>query len=460
MSLRVVILAAGQGTRMKSTLPKVLHPVAGMSMVNWVVEAAVGAAPDDVAVVVGYGAPEVTAQLPAGVRSVLQEEQKGTGHAVMVALAAMDDVAGDTVVVLPGDAPLLTSATLSQLVETHSRTEPAVTLAVTRLADPFGYGRIVRDEAGEVVGVVEERDATPDQRAIQEVCVSIYAFDGAALQQAINQLGTDNEQGEMYLTDVIGILAAGSAPIAAAEVPATEAQGVNSHDQLAAVAAELRRRLNSYWMQAGVSMLDPERVYLHAGVTLAAGVKLLPDVYLQGNTRVEEGAEVGPSVTAVDSHIAAGAHVWYSVLRRATVGAGAEVGPYASLRPGTVLAESTKAGTFVEMKNTTLGPGSKAPHLSYLGDATVGADSNIGAGTITCNYDGFNKHETIIGDRVRIGSDTMLVAPVEVGDDSWTGAGSTITKDVKPGSLAVERAEQREILDYAERRARREKSSE
>ena len=460
MSVRVIVLAAGQGTRMKSTLPKVLHPVAGAPLINWVVDACLGAEADETLVVIGHGSEDVAAVLRDGVATVVQEEQNGTGHAVLVALEALGDVEGDTVVVVPGDTPLLTSETLSRLIAVHADREPAVTLLTTRMADPVGYGRVVRDDAGEVVGIVEHRDADEAQLLIDEVAVSTYAFAGGELVRALNEVGSSNDQGEIYLTDVVGILAAEGAPIASVDAPAVEVSGVNSHDQLAEVGQALRRRLNQRWMQAGVAMLDPDRVYLEATVELEAGVVLMPDVYLQGGTSVGAGAQVGPSVFAEDSSIKAGARVWYSVLRGAEVGESAEVGPFASLRPGTVLGPDSKAGSFVETKNTTLGRGSKVPHLSYMGDAEIGEDSNIGAGTITCNYDGFEKHATKIGDRVRIGSDTMLVAPVSIGDDAWTGAGSTITRDVSEGALGVERSAQKEIADYAARRTAKRHSGE
>ncbi len=452
MSVRVIVLAAGQGTRMKSTLPKVLHPVAGAPLVTWVVAAAEGSNPDETLVVVGYGAAEVAAALPEGVRTVVQEEQRGTGHAVLVALQALGDVSDDIIVVVPGDSPLMTAETLGRLVAVHREAAPAITLLTTHMPDPTGYGRVIRDDAGAIVEIVEERDADEEQRRIDEVAVSTYAFDGAALEGALGEVGTGNDQGEVYLTDVVGILAAASAPIASVTAPAGEVVGVNSHDQLAAAARALRARLNQRWMHEGVAMIDPERVYLDATVQLSAGAVLLPDVHLRGSTSVAAGAQVGPSVYAEDSHIAAGARVWYSVLRGSHVGESAEVGPFASLRPGTVLEPESKAGTFVETKNTTIGRRSKVPHLSYMGDATIGEQSNIGAGTITCNYDGFEKHATTIGDRVQIGSDTMLVAPLEVGDDAWTAAGSTITRDIPPGALGVERSVQKEIPDYAARR--------
>jgi len=452
MSLRAIVLAAGRGTRMKSERPKVLFEVAGRTLLSWVLDAVAGVSPDEVVVVVGHGADEVEATLPAGVRAVRQEPQLGTGHAVMVALEALGEVGGDTVLVVPGDTPLLQAETLRALVTAAAGAPAALLTAV--MPDATGYGRVVR--LGEkVVGIVEHRDATPEQRAGREVAVSTYAFAGAALAGALAGLGRANDQGEYYLTDAVAALAAGGEVRAVPVADPAEVQGVNSLGQLAAVAAEVRRRLNAAWMAAGVEMPDPERVYLDAAVALEAGARLYPGVHLEGRTSVAAGAEVGPEVFAIDSAIGPGARVWYSVLREAEVGEGAQVGPFASLRPGTRLEAGAKAGTFVETKATVVGRGSKVPHLSYIGDATIGEGSNIGAGTITCNYDGREKHRTVIGNRVFIGSDTMLVAPVEIGDEATTGAGSVITRDVPPGALAVERGQQREVPGYAARRAKK-----
>ena len=455
MSVRAIVLAAGQGIRMKSSLPKVLHPVAGAPLIDWVVAAVRGAGPEQVVVVVGHGADEVQNVLPDGVETVVQREQLGTGHATRQALEALGDIEGDTVLVVPGDSPLISPGTLSKLIAAREADDAAVALLTTHMSDPTGYGRVVRDAAGSIAGIVEERDADDGQRRIDEVAVSTYAFEGGALLKSLSQVGSSNDQGEVYLTDAIGILATEKAPIVSIQTDEGEVVGVNDHQQLAEAARQLRQMLNRKWMGEGVRMVDPERVYLDATVELEAGVTLLPDVYLEGATTVAAGAEVGPSVFAKDSQIGPQAHVWYSVLRGASVGDGAEVGPFASLRPGTVLGPDSKAGTFVETKNVTVGRQSKIPHLSYVGDAEIGEESNLGAGTITCNYDGFEKHTTRIGDRVRIGSDTMLVAPVSIGDDAWTGAGSVITKDVAPGALAVERAEQREIPDYSAKKRRK-----
>jgi bifunctional UDP-N-acetylglucosamine pyrophosphorylase/glucosamine-1-phosphate N-acetyltransferase len=453
VSVRAVVLAAGQGTRMRSELPKVLFEAAGRPLVSWVVDSVASAGLDEILVVVGHGADAVRDRLGEGVGTVTQAEQLGTGHAVMVALEALGDVTGDTILVVPGDTPLLRSESLIALLETHESEGADATLLTAVMEDPTGYGRVVRSD-DRVAAIVEERDAEADQLAIGEVAVSTYAFSGAALERALGEIGRDNAQAEYYLTDVVAVLANGGRVAAAAGADPVEVQGVNSHDQLARVSAALRSRINGAWMESGVWMQDPVRTYVDAGVQLEAGSRLYADVHLEGDTRVGAGAEIGPAVFARDSVIGPDARVWYSVLREAVVGEGAEVGPYASLRPGTEMMPRSKIGTFVETKATRVGPGSKVPHLSYMGDAVIGEDSNIGAGTITCNYDGYHKHATRIGDRVKIGSDTMLVAPVEVGDDAWTGAGSVISKDVSPGSLAVERSPQREVPGYAAMRAR------
>ena len=452
MSLRAIVLAAGRGTRMKSDLPKVLFPVAGRPLLSWVLDAVAGTGPDEIVVVVGHGAAQVREALPEGVRAVVQEPQLGTGHAVTVALSALGGVAGDTVLVIPGDTPLLRPESLRALVDALPGASAA--LLTTDMPDPTGYGRVLR-EGNRVVGIVEERDATPEQRRITEVAVSTYAFAGGALAAALGGLGRGNDQGEYYLTDAVAALAASGTVRGVPVADPAEVQGVNSHAQLAAAAAGVRRRLNDAWMAAGVWMLDPDRVYLDAAVSLEAGARLYPEVHLEGRTSVAAGAVVGPQVFAADSTVGPGARVWYSVLRGAEVGEGAQVGPFASLRPGTRLARGAKVGTFVETKNTVVGKGSRVPHLSYMGDATIGEDSNIGAGTITCNYDGREKHRTVIGDRVFLGSDTMLVAPVAIGDDASTGAGSVITRDVAPGALAVERSPQREVPGYAAKKARK-----
>lgn len=449
MAVKAVVLAAGAGTRMKSNAPKVLHDLAGQPLLHWVLDSIAPLALDEIMVVVGHQAAEVEKVLPRGVVARVQEQQLGTGHALRAGLADTP-VAGDTILVLPGDMPLLAEATIGRLLEAHLAGGTAATVLTARIEDS-DFGRILRDGDGDFVRIVELRDADPDQAAITEVNGGVYVFAGSLLEAALDKLTTENSQGEYYLTDVIGILVSQGHKVGTVESDAVELAGVNSHQQLAAAGELARQRINDRWMSEGVWMQDPARVYLGAHVRLSPGVRIYPDVHLEGTTEVGAGANIGPDVYALNSTIGIGSRVWYSVLRDSSVGEGAEVGPYASLRPGTVLEARSKLGTFVETKNTRLGEGAKVPHLAYMGDAEIGAKANVGAGSITCNYDGVSKYPTKIGERAFIGSDTMLVAPVTIGDDAVTGAGSVITHDVSPGALAVERAEQREIRGYAAR---------
>ncbi len=453
MSVRAIVLAAGKGTRMRSDRSKVVFPVAGRPIIWWVAAAVMDAGVDEVIVVVGHGGEDVEAALPDGVMTVVQDQQLGTAHAATTALAAMGDTSDDTVLVIPGDSPLITADTLRNLLAEHADGDARCTLLTAVAPDPTGYGRVIR-VGDRVRGIVEEDDADEAQREIQEVAVSTYVFEGAGLVETLADIGNDNEQGEYYLPDAIAAMASEGGVAAVAGADPQEVQGVNTHEQLAAADAAMRRRINAEWMEAGVWMQDPASVYVDASVRLTAGVRLYSGTHLEGDTSVGSDSEIGPNTVVRDSQIGSGCKVWFSVVRGAEIADGVEIGPYASLRPGTLMADSTKVGTFVEIKATSLGKGSKVPHLSYIGDASIGEGSNIGAGTITCNYDGFKKHRTVIGDRVFIGSDTMLVAPVEIGDDAYTGAGSVITKDVAEGALAVERSSQKELPGYAERRAR------
>ncbi len=454
MSLVAVVLAAGQGTRMKSELPKVLHTAAGRTLLSWALDAVTGVSPDRTVVVVGFGAGQVTTTLPEGVESVTQTPQLGTGHAAAVAMGhlgtARDD---DIILVTSADMPLVTAPLLDKVVKAIE--SAAAVMVSTERAEPFGYGRVVRTDTGSLLRVIEERDADGDQRQINEVNAGVYAFKGGLLANALKAIAPNNAQSEFYLPDVFPVLLSDGHRVEVVRADPFETMGVNSHDQLAQADSVLRGRINASWQRAGIFMQDPARVYIDAGVTLEPGVRIYPGVHLEGSTSVGPGAVIGPEVFAVDSVIGPGARVWYSVLRSAQVGEGSEVGPYASLRPGTVLGARSKAGTFVEMKNTTLGDDAKVPHLSYMGDASIGARSNIGAGSITCNFDGYEKHHTEIGEDAFIGSDTMLVAPVVVGDKAVTGAGSVITRDVEEGALAVERSVQKEVPGYAARREER-----
>ena len=453
MTVAVLVLAAGKGTRMKSEIPKALHTAAGRSLLDWSLGNVAPLDASETVVIVGDGADRVAEQIPHGVGHVVQEPQIGTGDAVRVGLAALSEEAG-TVLVVPVDMPLLGPDTLRSVLDAHADTGRAATVLSAVLGDPTGYGRVLRD-GDTVVGIVEQPDATDEQLAVREINTSVYAFDRVALEKSVAELDTDNDQGEYYLTDVIRLLSDAGESVGAVVTAGADALGVNDHAQLASAGSELRRRINERLMADGVAMVDPGRVYIDADVTVAAGARIYPDVYLEGETSVGADAEVGPNVHATDTIIAEGAVVRWAVMDRAVVGRDANVGPFTHLRPGTELKEGSKAGEFVGIKNSTVGKGSKVPHLAYVGDTEIGEGSNIGAGTVTVNYDGFEKHRTRIGDRVRIGSDTMLVAPVEIGDDAYTGAGSVITEDVAPGALAIERSTQQEIPGYAERRKRR-----
>ena len=456
MSHVVIIMAAGDGVRMRSDVPKVLHPVAGRPILSWIVAAASAGDPERMMVVVGSGAGRVKSMLPAGVETCHQRERRGTGQAVSLAMEALGELSDSTpVVVLPGDVPLLTAEVIGEAIESHRARGGAATMLTAEAEDPRGYGRVLRDSGGRVQGVVEHVDATAAQREIREINTSIYVFSAGPLRAGLGRIGVANQQREYYLPDVIGVMIGDGQEVAARLIPFHDSLGVNDQAQLAEAAAWMRRRILNRHMLAGVRVEDPERVYVEADVRLAAGVKLYAGVHLEGDVEVGEGAIIGPDAYIRDSRIGAGARVWYSVVRESEIGPGVEVGPYASLRPGALIEEGAKAGTFVEIKNTRLRRGAKAPHLSYLGDADVGEGANIGAGTITANYDGYRKHRTNIGAGAQIGANTVLVAPVEVGEEGWTGAGSTITRPVESGALSVERSQQRNIAGYAARRAAR-----
>jgi bifunctional UDP-N-acetylglucosamine pyrophosphorylase/glucosamine-1-phosphate N-acetyltransferase len=451
----VIVLAAGEGTRMRSATPKVLHAIGGRTLLGHVLAATGTLNPDHLAVVIGHGREAVAEHLAAvapKAQPVVQEEQHGTGHAVRVALEALPPLTG-TVVVVAGDTPLLTAETLSGLVAAHASAGAAATVLSAVLDDPAGYGRVLRAPDGSVAGIVEQKDADDHQRAVREVNSGMYAFGAAELAAALAELTRDNAQGEEYLTDVLGILRAQGRPVAAvaAEDP-HEILGVNDRAQLAEAGRLLRDRVVRRWMREGVTVVDPATTWIDVDVELHRDAVVQPHTQLLGKTLVATGAEVGPDTTLRDCLVGEGAHVRRCDADRAVVGPQASVGPFTYLRPGTVLGPGSRAGAYVELKNAVVGEGSKVPHLSYVGDAEIGVGSNIGAATVFVNYDGVAKHHTTIGDHVRIGSDTMLVAPLEVGDGAYTAAGSVITEDVPPGAMAVGRARQRVIEGWVERK--------
>jgi len=453
--LTVIVLAAGGGTRMRSKTAKVLHEMAGRSMIDHVLLAVQALEPERVVAVVGHQrdqvGPHIQSLMPQ-VTLAVQEEQNGTGHAVRIALQAAGTTSG-TVLVAAGDTPLLQGDSLRGFAQEHRAADCAVSVLSGIVEQPHGYGRIVRNHEGDVEGIVEEKDATLEQREIREISSGILAFDAEFLVEALSRVGNDNAKGEYYLTDVVGLareagLAVGAFPLD--DVMQTE--GVNDRVQLAQLGRELNRRIVEGWMRDGVTVMDPATTWLDADVVLAPDVTILPGTQLLGATVVGENAVVGPDTTLKDCEIGSGARVVRTHGELAVIGPGAKVGPFAYLRPGTTLGEGGKIGAFVETKNAQIGDGAKVPHLSYVGDAEIGEGTNIGAATVFVNYDGVDKHRTTVGSHVRIGSDTMLVAPVTIGDGAYTAAGSVITDDVPPGAMAVGRARQRNIEDWVQRR--------
>jgi len=451
MHAAAIVLAAGEGTRMRSALPKVAHEILGVPLVRYVVDSVRGAGVERVVTVIGHGS-EAVAGLVADTETAVQESRLGTGDAVRAAADALSGYAGP-VVVVAGDVPLLRSESIAALLDAWRSAGGGCALLTALIPDPTGYGRIVRDAAGRVTGIVEHRDLAPGQLAIGECNVGTYCFDAAELFDALARITPANAQGEYYLTDVVALLHGAGRPITAVVLEdADESHGVNTRVQLAAVSRIMQRRINERHMLAGVTMTDPDLVWVGPAVTIGRDVVIEPMTRLDGATTVGEGAHIGPSTRVSDSEIGIGATVDQSVVREARIGERATVGPNSFLRPGTVLAVGARVGSFVEVKNSTIGEGSKVPHLSYMGDATIGTNVNVGAGSITCNYDGRHKHPTVIGDGAFIGSDTMLVAPVEIGAGAITGAGSAITKDVPAGSLGIERTAQRNVEGWSDRR--------
>lgn len=443
-----VILAAGKGVRMKSEMPKVLHPVAGLPMVMHVVRAARSAGVQRLIAVVGHGRQQIAQRLQAeGLEFAVQEQQLGTGHALMQVRGLVGE--GETVLVLCGDTPLLRGETLRRLLEEHRQSGADASVLTSCLEDPRGYGRIVRNAGGDLVRIVEEKDASAEERAIREVNAGIYCFCSTPLFQALDSLSPDNAQGEYYLTDVLPWFLAQGLRVATVLHPdAEEILGINDRVQLAQAEQVLRQRKNRELMLGGVTIVDPSSTLVDCGVSVGEDTVLYPFTILEGSSRVGRRCRIGPGAHLIDARVADDSVVDKSTLWDCQVGEACQVGPYAYLRPGACLERGVKVGDFVEIKKSVIGQGSKVPHLAYVGDAEVGSYVNIGAGTITCNYDGRAKYKTVIEDHAFIGSNTNLVAPVKVGYGAITGAGSTITKEVPPYALGVERARQRNISGW------------
>ncbi len=454
--LAVVVLAAGKGTRMKSALPKVAHLVLGRPVVGWVLAHAAPLMATSTIVVVGHGAEDVEAALPAGTSTAVQESQRGSGDALAAALPQLADFTGD-VLVINGDGALFSTATMQAVVDEHRAHRAAASALAIRSDDDLPYGRIISDMDGKLLRIVEAADASPEELAVRDLNAGVYCFDAATLRDAVPRLDARNAQGELYITDLLAIASGdGGTTRAVVTGDAEELLGINTRADLAIVEEVLQRRINTQHMLNGVTMSQPATITIEPDVRIGADTVILPGCALRGATTIGAGTTIGPRTTLVDTHVEDGAGIVESTCLQARVGRNASVGPYAYLRPDTILSEDAKVGTFVELKKTQLGPRSKVPHLSYIGDATVGSDSNIGAGNITANYRpelGRGKQPTTIGSGVRTGSDNVFVAPVTIGDGSFTGAGSIIVQDVPAGSLAIARARQVNLQDYAQRLA-------
>ncbi|MFB0835242.1 bifunctional UDP-N-acetylglucosamine diphosphorylase/glucosamine-1-phosphate N-acetyltransferase GlmU [Arthrobacter halodurans] len=450
----VIVLAAGAGTRMKSAKPKILHEIGGRSMVGHAIAAARGLRPERLVAVVRHERDRVAEHLlgiEPGITIADQDEVPGTGRAVQLGLEALPAETEGTVVVTYGDVPLLTTGLLAELVAEHDRAGNAATVLTALLADATGYGRILRAADGTVTAIVEHKDATAEQRGIREVNSGIYAFDAGVLRSALARVTTDNAQGEMYLTDVLAIARGDGGRVAAVvtEDP-WQVEGANDRVQLAALGREMNRRALEGWMRAGVTVIDPATTWIDVDVALSTDVTIKPGTQLHGTTAVGTGAVIGPDTTLTNVTVGCDAKVVRTDAVDSSIGDGATVGPFAYLRAKTVLGEDGKIGAFYETKNVTVGRGSKLSHLGYAGDAEIGEYTNIGCGNITANYDGVNKHRTVIGSHVRTSSNTVFVAPVSIGDGAYTGAGAIVRKDVPAGALALSVAPQRNTAGWAQ----------
>ena len=451
-----IVLAAGAGTRMRSTRAKVLHEIGGRSLIAHALLAVRGVGVATTVTVVGHEREQVSAaiaDLGLDVVEAIQDEQRGTGHAVQIALDALAEQPDGTVLVTYGDVPLLTSETLSSLLDDHNGSDAVITILTAELDDPAGYGRIVRNGAagGRVVAIREDADADDAERAIREINSGVLAVDAAFLRDAVGRLATDNAQGELYLTDIVGLAVGDGLPVGAHVLEDIwQTEGVNDRAQLARLGKELNRRLTAHWMREGVTIVDPATTWIDSAVSLASDVTILPGTQLLGATTIESGATIGPDTTLRNVEVGADATVVRTHASDALVGPGATVGPFAYLRPGSEIGADGKVGTFVETKNARLAAGAKVPHLSYVGDAEIGEGSNIGAGTIVANYDGIRKHRTTVGKNVRTGSNNVFVAPVTIGDGAYTGGGTVVRKDVPPGALATSAGPQRTMDGWVE----------
>ncbi|GAB6179104.1 bifunctional UDP-N-acetylglucosamine diphosphorylase/glucosamine-1-phosphate N-acetyltransferase GlmU [Desulfotomaculum defluvii] len=455
MELAAVILAAGKGTRMKSNLPKVLHQLCGRPMLGHVLNSVAEAGVTKKVVVVGFGSDQVTDFVGDKAKVVIQREQLGTAHALIQAEEELHDYPGNLLVVC-GDTPLLRGETLAKLTEMHSQSGAAATLLTAQLENPTGYGRVLRTEVGDVSHIVEQKDASPEELKVKEINTGVYCFKVPGLFAALKEISPANAQGEYYLTDIVQILIKKGLTVKAVTLEdAQEVQGINDRIQLAQAETVLRRRILEDLMAQGVTIMDPNNTYVDRSVKIGVDTVILPFTFLIGDTKIGSDCVIGPGCKITDCLIGNNNEIQYSVLLNSQIGNHTIIGPYAYLRPGTILADKVKVGDFVEIKKSQVGSGSKIPHLSYVGDATIGENVNVGAGTITCNYDGKSKYQTILEDGAFIGSNTNLVAPVKVGRNAVIAAGSTITKNVPDEALGVARGRQTNLADWAKKQRKK-----
>jgi len=457
MSLRIIILAAGKGKRMKSEHPKILHKILGVPMINYVLETAGGIKNSGITVVVGNGEDAVRSVINnSKITFVTQEEQLGTGHAVKVALDSIPGFKGD-LLILNGDLPAIKSITIGNFIKRHQKSGSACSFISANLDNPKGYGRVIHNEEGDPVRIVEEKDAIPEEKKIREINSGAYIINSEFLRNNINKLKSRNKQGEYYLPEMIDLAAvAGEKTLAYNIEDNEEILGVNNRRELVRIGEIMQKRINDTLMDLGVTIMAPSQTFISPGASIGRDTTIYPNTYIYGNTRIGSNCSIGPSSFISDSKIGNNAFIRFSTyLDSVIINNNVSVGPFAHLRPETEIMENGKIGNFVEIKKSKIGKGSKVPHLSYIGDATLGQNVNIGAGSITCNYDGLNKHRTVIEKGAFIGSDTMMVAPVKIGKDSTTAAGSTITQDVTPGALAIARSKQKEIKDWYKRKKKK-----
>ncbi|KAB3531844.1 bifunctional UDP-N-acetylglucosamine diphosphorylase/glucosamine-1-phosphate N-acetyltransferase GlmU [Alkaliphilus serpentinus] len=451
MKLKAIILAAGEGKRMKSRIPKVLHKLCGQGMLAHVIEAAEGSQVSETIVVIGHGADEVKSTLKAEIRTVLQKEQLGTGHAVMMAQQYIEDEGN--VIVLYGDGPLITEDTLNSLIDYHNKGCYSATVLTTDLSNPQGYGRIIRNNDLELERIVEDKDANPQEKEVKEINSGIYCFSSKELKNALPLLKSNNAQGEYYLTDVLAIIKNMGKKVGLFQTDKYEdIMAANSRDQLSDLEAIMRKRINQKHMENGVTIIDPANTYIEKKVKIGIDTTIYPGAILEGKTIIGEGCKIGPNSHIIDSVIEDHVEIDKSTIKESSVKSNSTIGPYAYLRPGSRIGNNVKIGDFVEVKNSVIGDNSKASHLAYIGDAEVGKGVNIGCGVIFVNYDGVNKHKTIIEDNAFIGSNSNLVAPVKVNENGYVASGSTITKEVPKGALAIARSRQENKEGWAEKK--------